>query len=365
MDIKAAVTHSKGADFQIENITIDEPKDNEALIKIVGSGLCHTDLVARDQHYPVPLPAVLGHEGSGIVEKVGRSVTSVEVGDHVVLAYAYCGKCRQCLIGKPFACEQFFRLNFQGQMRDDTHRLHQNGQGLSVLFGQSSFGTYAVAHENNLVKVDKDVDLALLGPLGCGIQTGAGAVLNRLKPDAGSSIAIFGAGAVGLSSVMAAQAISCGTIIAVDIHDNRLELAKELGATHTVNSKQVDAVEEIRKITGGGVNYSVETAGHAMVGRQAFDALTFRGTMAYIGAPKMGTDLSIDINDMIVLNKTVTGVVEGDSVPQIFIPQLISLYKQGKFPFDKLVKYYPLEEINQAVADSTSGKTIKAIIRTE
>ncbi|MGG4452166.1 NAD(P)-dependent alcohol dehydrogenase [Brevibacillus porteri] len=363
MQMKAAVTHSKGEEFRIETIQLDEPKSGEVLIRVVASGICHTDMIARDQEYPVPLPAVLGHEGAGVVEKVGEGVTYVQPGDHVVLGFAHCGKCHYCLSGRPYVCERFFELNFLGNMEDGTKRHHCEEKGLSNFFGQSSFGTYTIVNERNLVKVDKDVDLALLGPLGCGIQTGSGTVINKLKPEAGSSIAVFGAGAVGLSAIMAANAIGCGTIIAVDVHDNRLELAKELGATHVINARNVDPVEEIKKITNGGVNYAAETAGRPGVLRQAVDALTFCGVVAQIGAPPLGTDEKIDTNDLLLLNKTITGVVEGACVPRIFIPQLINLYKQGKFPMDKLVKFYRFYEINQAVADSHSGKTIKAIIK--
>lgn len=363
MQIKAAVTHSKGEEFRIETIQLDEPKAGEVLIRIVASGICHTDMVARDQEYPVPLPAVLGHEGSGVVEKVGEGVTYVQPGDHVVLGFAHCGKCRSCLSGRPYVCERFFDLNFVGNMEDGTKRHHLHETGLSIFFGQSSFGTYTVVNERNVVKVDKDVDLALLGPLGCGIQTGSGTVMNRLKPEAGSSIAVFGAGAVGLSAIMAANALGCGTIIAVDVHDSRLSLAKELGATHTVNARNVNPVEEIKKITGTGVNYAAETAGRPGILRQAVDSLTFMGKVAQIGAPPLGTEEKIDTNDLLLFNKTITGVVEGDSIPRIFIPQLISLYKQGKFPFDKLVRFYSFEEINQAVEDSHTGKTIKPVIK--
>jgi aryl-alcohol dehydrogenase len=364
MQIKAAVTNSKGEDFRIETIQLDEPKSGEVLIRIVASGICHTDMIARDQEYPVPLPAVLGHEGAGVVESVGEGVTYVQPGDHVVLGFAHCGKCQFCLSGRPYVCERFFELNFLGNMEDGTKRHHCcDNKGLSNFFGQSSFGTYTIVNERNLVKVDKDVDLALLGPLGCGIQTGSGTVMNKLQPEAGSSIVVFGAGAVGLSAIMAANAVGCGTIIAVDVHDNRLELAKELGATHVVNARNVDPVEEIKKITNGGANYACETAGRPGVLRQAVDSLTFCGVVAQIGAPPLGTDEKIDTNDLLLFNKTITGVVEGACVPRIFIPQLISLYKQGKFPMDKLVKFYRFDEINQAVADSHSGKTIKAIIK--
>lgn len=362
MEIKAAVTNAKGEDFGIETIQLDDPKSGEVLIRIVACGICHTDMVARDQEYPVPLPAVLGHEGSGVVEKIGEGVTYVQPGDHVVLGYAFCGACRSCLSGRPFVCERFFDLNFSGIMDDGTKRHHRQEEGLSIFFGQSSFGSFAIANERNLVKVDKDVDLAILGPLGCGIQTGAGAVLNRLKPEAGSSIAVFGAGAVGLSAIMAANAVGCGVIVAVDVHDHRLELARELGATHVVNAQKINPVDEIRRITGG-VNYAAETAGAPGILRQAVDALTFYGKVVQIGAPPLGTEEKIDTNDLLLFNKTITGVVEGDSIQRVFIPQLINMYKQGRFPFDKLLQFYKFEDINQAVRDSHSGKTIKPIVR--
>ncbi len=196
MKIKAAVTPGQGKDFIIEEIDLAAPKTNEVLVKIVATGVCHTDAVARDADI-APLPAVLGHEGSGIIEEVGEGVTRLKKGDHVVLSFAHCGHCENYLTGHPTVCETFNDLNFWGMNDDYSHRLLKDGKPLSTFIGQSSFGTFAVAHERNVVKVDKDVDLALLGPFGCGIQTGAGTVLNSIKPEFGSTIAIYGAGAVG------------------------------------------------------------------------------------------------------------------------------------------------------------------------
>ncbi|RZI52338.1 NAD(P)-dependent alcohol dehydrogenase [Aeribacillus pallidus] len=361
---KAAVTYGKGDPFKIDTITIDEPKDGEVLVRIKAVGICHTDLIVRDQYYPVPLPAVLGHEGAGVVEKVGNGVTSVQPGDHVVLSFSSCGECAQCLSGNPYACQKFFELNFSGKMKDGTCRLHKDHQDIANFFGQSSFSQYAVASERNVVKVPKDVPLEILGPLGCGIQTGSGAVLNKLKPEEGSSIVIFGCGSVGLSALMAAKVANCTTIIAVDLQDNRLQLAKELGATHTINPKNVsNVVEEIKTITGGeGVNYSVETTSIPAVLRQAVDCLATLGKAAVIGAPPVGTEVSLDVNT-ILFERSLTGVLLGSGVPQLFIPKLIDLYKKGKFPFDKLIKFYTLEEINQASEDSEKGITIKPVLK--
>ncbi|SDH24287.1 benzyl alcohol dehydrogenase [Alteribacillus persepolensis] len=361
MITKAAVVTEKGGPFHVKEITIDEPKANEVLVKMVGSGICHTDLVVRDQHFPVDLPAVLGHEGSGIVEKVGEGVTNVTPGDHVVLTYSSCGECESCWDGKPYACEHFFELNFGGNMLDGTKRLNDQERELSHLFGQSSFSYYAVANANNMVKVPKDVPLEMLGPLGCGIQTGCGAVLNKLKPEPGSALAVFGCGSVGLSAIMAAKIAGCTPIIAVDIHEDRLQLAKELGATHTIQSNEQDPIEKIMEWTKKGVLYSLETSGVPHVLRQSVDCLAVSGTAAIIGAPPIGTEVSLDVKTL-RSERNITGVVEGSGIPQVFIPKLIDLYKQGMLPFDKLLSYYSLEDINQACEDAENGKSIKPVI---
>ncbi|CAM4176835.1 NAD(P)-dependent alcohol dehydrogenase [Bacillus paramycoides] len=360
MKIKAAVTHSKEEEFKIEEVELSEPKANEVLIKIVASGVCHTDAFARDQGM-IPYPAVLGHEGSGIVEKVGEGVKTVQPGDHVVLSFSSCGHCENCLTGHPTVCFKLNELNFSGKMEDGTHRLFQHDTELSTFFGQSSFSTYAVANERNVVKVDKDVDLALLGPLGCGIQTGSGTVLNRLKPKFGSSIAVYGTGAVGLSAIMAAKITGCKNIIAVDIHDSRLEVAKELGATHVINSSNEDVIEKIKEITNGGAHYGVDTTGVPIVVRQGLRALRPLGQLAIVG---ITPEMNINVNDDIMVEgKTMVGVVEGDAVPQVFIPELIEYYKIGLFPFDKLVKFYDFTDINTAFEDSKKGLVIKPIVK--
>lgn len=363
--VKVAVVREEGADFQIEDGTIGEPQAGEVLVRIVAVGMCHTDAIVRDQYYPVPLPAVLGHEGAGVVEAVGPGVGFVEPGDHVVLTFNSCGACLPCKSGHPGHCAEFFGHNFGGCRTDGSTATQDKDGGVlhDHFFGQSSFGSYAMATAQNVVKVPKEVDLALLGPLGCGIQTGAGSVLRAMKVPAGSSFAAFGSGAVGLSAVMAAVIAGATTIIAVDITPSRLELAKELGATHTINSSEVDPVEEIQKITGGGVDFALECTGIPAVLRQAIDALGIKGTCGIVGAPRLGTDATFDVNMVMIPGKKIMGIVEGDTVPQEFIPQLVELYRQGRFPFDKLVKFYPFDEINQAAKDSESGVTVKPILK--
>ena len=361
MKIQAAVAPATGQPFEIQEVELEEPRDNEILVKIVGTGLCHTDLLFKD-HLPIPLPAVYGHEGAGIVEKVGSAVSAVKPGDHVALSYNFCGTCQNCLKGMPFYCLNFTGLNYSGARADGSMPISKDGMPLfGCFFGQSSFGSLCLVTERNVVKVPEDIPLELLGPLGCGIQTGAGTVINALKVKAGSSIAVFGTGAVGLSAIMGAKAAGCTTIIGVDIKDERLALATELGATHTINSSSANPVEKIQSITGMGANYSVETSALPAVYRQAFECLDLTGECVLLGAPPMGTEVTFDMQTFLTGRKT-KGVIEGDSVPQEFIPQMIELYRQGKFPFDKLIKTYPLADINQAVEDSASGVTIKPVI---
>jgi len=359
---KAAVIHSTGAKYVIENIEVASPKENEVLVKIAGCGLCHTDELAQEQVIPVPLPAVLGHEGSGVVIEVGSSVVGIEPGDHVVLSYASCGYCETCLDGKPYVCRNNFQLQFGGTMSDGTTRLSLDGKPVSNFFGQSTFATYAVADQRNVVVVDKEVDLTILGPLGCGFQTGSGTVLNGLKPKFGSSIVVFGTGAVGSAAIMAAKIAGCQKIIAVDVVPSKLELAKEIGATHTINGKEVaDVVEEIKSITNGGANYSIETTGVPALVNQALHCLRTLGQCAIVG---VSGDVTINVFGAIMMEgRTMQGFIQGNSVPQLFIPKLVEYYKAGQFPFDKLVKVYDLEDINQAFDDTHKGLALKAVVK--
>ncbi len=360
MKIQAAVVHNEGESLKIEEVELAEPGADEVLVRIVATGVCHTDAESINGR-GAPFPAVLGHEGAGVVEKVGSGVTNIQTEDHVVLSYAYCGVCSQCLTGHQNLCERTVELNFGGKSMDGKNRIHQHDHSVSSFFGQSSFATYSIANKNNVVKVDKDVDLALLGPLGCGIQTGSGTVMNTLRPEPGTSLAIYGGGAVGLSAVMAANLMGLKHIIVVDLHQNRLDLAKELGATHVLNGKEVDVVEEIRNITNGGVHYGIETTGATQVIIQSVQALRVSGTVAIVG---MGGDVSLNFTkDILMEGKKVMGAVQGDSIPQLHIPKLIQYYKEGKFPFDKLIKFYDFEDINTAFEESKSGLTLKPVVR--
>jgi len=364
LETNAAVVREKGGIFAIERVQLEDPRDNEVLVRISGVGMCHTDLVVRDQYFPTPLPAILGHEGSGVVEKIGKAVTKVQPGDHVVLSFASCGICANCQQGNYGYCPDLYGRNFSGSRPDGTSPCcDAHGAAVSAyFFAQSSFADHAIATERNVVKIPDDVPLELMGPLGCGIQTGAGAVLNALKPEAGSSIAIFGAGSVGLSAVMAARVAGCATIIAIDLNPSRLELAMELGATHVVNPGEGDAVQQIQDVTAGeGVQYSLECTGLPGVVRQAVDCLRLTGVCGIIGVSPLGTEIALDMNGLL-FGRTVRGIIEGDSIPDIFIPRLIELWRQGRFPFDKLVRYFPLSDIENAARLSEKGEVLKAIL---
>ena len=313
--------------------------------------------------YPVPLPAVLGHEGSGIVESVGARVSGLEPGDHVVLSFNACGECRNCLAGAPTRCTSLFEVNFSGARPDGSCALSCADKRISGhFFGQSSFSTYAIANQANVVKIPSEVPLELMGPLGCGFQTGAGAVMNSLQPRVGDSLAIFGCGSVGLAAVMAAKAVGCTRIFAVDPNPDRRQLALELGATDAIDPSGSDPVQTIQEASGGGVDYSLECTGLPEVLSQALESLSVTGCCGLVGAAPMGTKVNLDMNS-IMFGRTIKGVVEGDSVPKLFIPHLIDLYRHGLFPIDKLVTFYSLEEIEQAVRDSESGRVVKAVLR--
>ncbi len=367
MRITAAVVAKKSAPFTLEELELDDPRPEEILVRIVATGVCQTDLHVRNQEYPTPLPAVLGHEGAGVVEAIGSAVTMVAPGDHVVLSYQACGHCGPCLGGHYSYCERAFEANFGASRLDGTNGVHRNGgqDGPEVhghFFGQSSFATYALATERNVVRVDDDLPLELLGPLGCGFQTGAGAVLNSLQVPAGSGIAVFGVGAVGLAAVMAARVAGADPIVAVDVNRARLDLALEIGATHVLDPRDGDLEDQIKDIVPNGLDYVLEITARPAMLKTAVNVLAPLGTAALIGGAPQGTEAAIDMNNLL-FGRTVRGIVQGDSIPQLFIPKLIELYKAGRFPFDRLIRFYEFEDINRALADTQSGETIKPVVR--
>lgn len=361
--IKAAVVRDKNGPFTVENVSVGDPRPDEVMVRTVATGVCHTDLLVRDQMLPPGPPAILGHEASGIVESVGSAVTSAAPGDRVVVAPMTCDRCRNCRIGHPMHCEMFMPLNFGGR-RADGSTAYQDSSGAELnghFFGQSSFADYFLAGEGALVKVPDEAPMELLGPLGCGLQTGAGAVFNALTPSVGSSIVVFGLGGVGLAAIMAARIAGCGPIIAVDLHRARLDMAVELGATHAVDAGGGDVVKQVTDLTRGGADFTLDAVGIPQTARNAFEVLNIGGTACVVGAGGVGETVPIDLVHLL-LGRTVKGIIEGDSVPHLLIPKLIEFYLDGSFPFDKLIQKYSVDDINQAVMDSESGRTIKPVV---
>lgn len=361
MQIQAALTYEPAAPFVLEPVELDDPRDDEILIRILAAGVCHTDLGVKASWPADKPPVVLGHEGAGIVERVGAGVTTVRVGDHVLISYRSCHECTACEAGHMPYCERFRELNATGVRPDGSTTMRTaSGPVHGNFFGQSSFASHALAYESNVVRVPDDVDLATAAPLGCGIQTGAGAVLNVLRPTAGSSFAVFGAGGVGLAALMAAVHLECATVVAVDPVQSRRTVARELGATHVVDPMAGDAVAAVQEITGGGVNFALDTTGIPAVINGAARALGRLGVLALVGTGP--ADITMDIKDLIRGGKSLRGVMEGDADPQQFLPELVDLVRSGRLPVDKLVRTYPFSAINEAVQDTRSGATIKPVL---
>ncbi|MGA8611447.1 MAG: NAD(P)-dependent alcohol dehydrogenase [Xanthobacteraceae bacterium] len=364
MQIKAAVVRERSAPFVIETLELCEPRADEVIVRVVASGMCQTDLHVRDGYYDSPYPAVYGHEGAGIVHAAGSGVRGFAPGDHVVMSYPWCGECDNCRQRMPNYCMHSRGLKSNGTRADGSTLMSQNGAPVySAFFQQSSFGTFALTQERYAVKVRGDAPLELLGPLACSGQTGAGAVLNVMRPNAGESFAVFGVGAVGLCGLMAARIAGCDPIIAVDVHERRLALARELGATHTINHAACgDVVGEIRRITGGGARYALETSAVPAVFREAAECLMPAGTCVLLGSARKGSEVSFEM-PFLQQGRVVRGVVQGDSIPQEFIPKLVDLIMDGKFPMEKMVKFYDFADINKAAQESSAGLAIKPVLR--
>jgi aryl-alcohol dehydrogenase len=364
MQIQAAIVRERSGPFVIENVELCEPRADEIIVRVVASGLCQTDLHARDGYYESAYPAVYGHEGAGVVHAVGSAVRALVPGDHVVMSYPWCGDCANCARHMPNYCVHSRRLKSAGTRADGSTLLAQDGAPVfSAFFQQSSFGTFALTQERYAVKVRRDAPLERLGPLACSGQTGAGAVLNVLKPAPGDSFAVFGVGAVGLSALMAAKIAGCVPIVAVDIHDHRLDLARELGATHTINHRTcADVSGEIRKIASGGVRHAVDTSAVPAVFREAVDCLMPAATCVLLGSARKGTEVALEM-PFVQQGRMVRGVVQGDSVPQRFIPTLVDLIMAGKFPIEKMITFYDFVDIERAAKDSAAGTVVKPVLR--
>lgn len=367
MKARALVVEAKDAPFVEQEVDLEDPARGEVLVRIIAAGVCHTDEITRRGDMPMPFPAILGHEGAGIVEQVGDGVDSVASGDKVIIGWPWCGECRNCLDGEPRYCLRtgdalVSGRRFKGERRGTTAYSRAGKPINGHFFGQSSFATHSITTADALVKVPADTPVELLGPLACGLGTGAGAVLNEARPGLGDSVLIAGVGAVGLAAIMAARNSGVTTIIAADLHENRLALAREFGATHTINSGDASLVEEVARITGSTVDFAFDCTGVIPVIEQLAETVGMLGTLVLIGGAPADARFSLD-HLRTLWGKRVIGVLGGGGRSGQLIPALVALYQQGRFPFDRLVRFYEMDQIEQALADSKSGEVIKPILR--
>ena len=361
MKITAAVSRDPGSKAPaLEQLELEDPRPGEMRIRLVATGICHTDLHEHPGRH-APHPIVLGHEGAGVVEELGEGVTGFEVGDHVILSGNSCGKCPSCLANRPTYCDLAMPLCFGGQRLDGSTSLTCGDEHVhSHFFGQSSFASHCLVPQRTAVKMDKDLPLEKLGPLGCGVVTGAGAVIEALKVGYGDTIAVFGVGGVGLSAIMAARLVGAKRIVAIDLNRERLELARELGATDCIPADEEGVVERIRAVTGRGVQFTFNTTTVPQVHTGALEALAMNGTAGFVAAPR--GDWTPQMFAMLAGGRQLRGILGGDAHPGLFLPQLAEYWRQGRFPFDRLITFYPFAEIDRAFADTESGKAIKPVL---
>ena len=349
MRITAALVPEKGAPFRLEALELADPGPDELVVRVAACGVCQTDVHGRDDYFGIPFPCVFGHEGAGIVERTGAAVTKVAPGDRVVMTSPSCGKCSACRKGLPGYCAEARRIKFGGRLRDGRAPFSEKVSG--GFFQQSAFATHALATEGNIVKIPDDLPLEVAAAFACGVNTGAGAVFNVLKPQPGSSIAVFGVGSVGLAGVMAARIAGCATICAVDPHENRLELARELGATHVSREKPA-----------GTFDFALEAAGNPAALRNAVDCLAPLGVCCLVGSARKGVEAPLEMTRL-QQGRTVRGCIQGDAPPAEFFPVLFEHWRSGRMPVDRLIRYYDFADINRAVEDSLRGRTVKAVLR--
>jgi aryl-alcohol dehydrogenase len=358
---KVAIVNEQGGDFSVEEIELDEPRADEVLVRMVATGLCHTDIHLKGFLPGEMFPNVFGHEGAGVVEQVGADVTGIEVGDHVVLSFRSCGACDNCSHGLVGYCDSNLVLNYMGMRMDGSTTYSRDGAPVfGSFFGQSSLSAHALAYTDNCVVVDKSVDLTKVAPYGCGFQTGAGTVLNVLQPGASDSLVVYGVGAVGLAALAAAQHLGTGTLVAVDPLASRREAAARYGAAGVDPTAVDDVVDTVKGLTGGGATYAIDTTAISAVVKQAQQSLRVRGTLVALGLG--AEEYTLDAIDLLQSGKVVKASIEGDSDPQEMVPRLIAMNTAGDFDVDDLITTYPFAEINTAVEEVLAGKVVKPVL---
>ncbi len=373
MKMKAAVLRqfdakqpfAKSKPISVEEVTLDPPGPNEVLVKIGGAGLCHSDLSVMNGSRPRPEPLVLGHEGAGQVVEIGSSITDIEAGDHIVFQFSpSCGRCRRCMEGRPQVCEVGAKAKAAGDMMSGGRRLRDaDGNSIAHHTGVSCFAEYAVADRGSVVKIDKDLPLTEAALFGCAVMTGVGAVINTARILPGDSVAVIGLGGVGLNGVLGAKLGGAETIIAIDIADDKLGLARQLGATHTVNASDADHAEQVRDLTNGGVDFAIDLAGVIPAMKTAYAVTRYGGTVVTAGLSPSTAEFSFIQSNLVAEEKSIKGSYMGSCVPVRDIPRFISLYRQGRLPVDKLIsRQVGLDEINEGFDRLQQGETIRQIL---
>jgi S-(hydroxymethyl)glutathione dehydrogenase/alcohol dehydrogenase len=358
--MKAAVFHGPNQPLKIEQVDVDEPRDHEVLVRTAATGVCHSDLHFVEGLYPFPAPAILGHEAAGVVEKVGKAVTYLAPGDHVISCPSvFCGYCDECMSGHPNRCSN--RRATQ-RRKDDAPRLSQNGKPVRQFSDLSTYAEKMLVHENALVKITKDIPLDRAALIGCGVTTGVGAALNTAKIEPGSTVAVFGCGGVGISAIQGARLAGARMIIAVDQFENKLAMAKKFGATHTIDASHADAVEAIVKMTEGGVDYSFEAVGLKKLAEQCFDCIKPGGTATIIGMIPVGQKVALD-GPKFLTERKLQGSMMGGNRFRIDMPRYIDFYMQGRLNLDDMIsKRARLENVNEAFESMKKGEVARTVL---
>ena len=358
--MKAAIFHGPNQPLTIEQVDIDDPRDHEVLVRTAATGVCHSDLHFVDGLYPFPAPAILGHEAAGVVEKVGKAVTYLAPGDHVISCPSvFCGYCEECMTGNLHRCSN--RRATQ-RPKGDTPRLSQNGKPIRQFSDLSTYAEKMLLHENALVKITKDIPLDRAALIGCGVTTGVGAVLNTAKIEPGSTVAVFGCGGVGISAIQGAKLAGARQIIAVDQFENKLGMARKFGATHTIDASHTDAVEAINKMTGGGVDYSFEAVGVKKLAEQCFDCIKPGGTATIIGMIPVGQKVALD-GPKFLTERRIQGTMMGGNRFRIDMPRYVDFYLQGRLNLDDMIsKRGKIEDVNEAFAAMKRGEVARTVL---
>ena len=358
MHMKAAIFHGPHQPLTTEQVEIDDPIDHEVVVRVVASGVCHSDLHFIDGLYEFPSPAILGHEAAGIVESVGPLVDDFQPGDHVIACLSvFCGRCDYCLTGRTNLCS-----TRPIRAKDAPPKLRWNGEAVNQFANLSAYAEKMLVHSNAIVKVRDDMPLDRAALIGCGVTTGVGAALNTARVEPGSMVAVFGCGGVGLSAIQGARIAGARMIIGVDVHDHKLETAYELGATHTINGARKDAVNEIRELTNGGVDYAFEAIGLKVAAEQCFKALRPGGTATIIGMIPLGQKVELD-GSAFLSEKKIQGSSMGSNRFKVDMPKYIDFYMQGRLKLDEMItRRMPLEELNEAFRAMKAGEVARQVL---